>query len=111
MPTLISPALLVVVWSFVATSSPADTLPIRALHLGAPAKRDLTNALHFIRDELPKQEVNILVLEFDYNFNFQTRPEFGDPSALGKAEAQQIAQACGDAHIQLIPQINCLGHQ
>lgn len=89
----------------------ADTLSIRALHLSAPAKRDFTNALHFIRDELPKQRVNTLVLEFDYNFNFQSRAEFGDDSALDKSEARQIVQACRDANIQLIPQINCLGHQ
>src|ERR1044071_9562953 len=89
----------------------AGNLPIRGLHLGVPPKRDLTNALHFIRDELPKQEVNTLVLEFDYGFNFQSRPEFGDDSAMGKEDVAQIVQACRDARIQLIPQINCLGHQ
>lgn len=98
-------------FQFAQINGHAEVLPIRALHLGAPAKRDLTNALHFIRDELPKQEVNTLVLEFDYNFNFQTRPEFGDPLALGKDEARQIVEACRQARIQLIPQINCLGHQ
>jgi hypothetical protein len=94
-----------------ATDGHAGALPVRALHLGVPSKRDLTNALHFIRDELPRQEVNTLILEFDYNFNFQSRPEFHDDSALGKNETRLIAQACREAHIQLIPQINCLGHQ
>src|SRR3954469_7545960 len=95
----------------IAITCHADSLPIRALHVGVPAKRDLTNALLFIRDELPKQEVNTLVLEFDFNFNFQSRPEFHDDAALGKDEADQIVEACRHAHIQLIPQINCLGHQ
>src|SRR5256885_877239 len=49
---------------------------IRALHLSAPAKRDLPAALEFIRESLPKEGVNTLVLEFDYGFNFGSRPEF-----------------------------------
>src|SRR5947207_1287574 len=40
-------------------------VPTRGLHLGAPAKKDLTNALEFIRELLPKQGVNTLILEFD----------------------------------------------
>jgi hypothetical protein len=96
---------------FIGLPCHADTLPVRALHVGVPAKRDLTNALHFIRDELPKQEVNTLVLEFDFNFDFQGRPEFHDDAAMGKDDVAQVVRACRDARIQLIPQINCLGHQ
>lgn len=86
-------------------------IPIRGLHVSAPAKRDLTAALEFIREALPKAGVNTLILEFDYGFNFQSRPEFADSSALGKDEAQQIAKACREKGIELIPSINCLGHQ
>src|SRR5437764_198607 len=69
-------------------------VPTRGLHLGAPAKKDLTNALEFIRELLPKQGVNTLILEFDYNFDFRSRPEFADSGALGKDEVQQIVLAC-----------------
>ena len=86
-------------------------LPVRGLHLSAPAKRELPAALQFIRESLPKEGVNTLILEFDYDFDFQSRPEFGKPSALGKQEVQQIAAACHEKGIQLIPQLNCLGHQ
>ena len=85
--------------------------PIRGLHLSAPEKKDLPAALEFIRESLPKVSVNTLVLEFDYKFDFQSRPEFGDPSALNKEEVRQIANACREKGIELIPQINCLGHQ
>ena len=67
--------------------------------------------LEFIRTILPKEGVNTLVIEFNYRFDFQSRPEFGDPSALGKAGVQQIVKACQDSGVQLIPQFNCLGHQ
>ena len=86
-------------------------LPVRGLHLSAPSKKDLPAALEFIRKSLPKEGVNTLILEFDYHYDFQSRPEFGDPTALGKSEVQQLAKACRENGIELIPQINCLGHQ
>src|SRR6516164_716618 len=86
-----------------------NALPIRGLHLGAPAKKDLPAALQFIREVLPREGVNTLILEFDYNFDFQSRPEFTNASALGKTEAQELSKACREHQITLIPQINCLG--
>jgi len=86
-------------------------LPIRGLHLSAPGKKDLVTAVKFVREVLPKERVNTLVLEFNFNFDFQSRPEFGSPSSLGKDEVQQLVKACRENQIDLIPQINCLGHQ
>jgi hypothetical protein len=86
-------------------------LPVRGLHLSAPSKKDLAAALEFFRSVLPKEGVNTLILEFDYQYDFQSRPEFSDPSALGKDDVRKIAQVCREGGIELIPQINCLGHQ
>jgi hypothetical protein len=94
-----------------ADSSPTLTLPVRGLHMNAPAKEGLPEALAFIREALPKEGVNTLILEFNYNFDYQSRPEFANPAALGKDDVRQIAQACREKGINLIPQINCLGHQ
>ena len=88
-----------------------DKLPVRGLHCSAPSKQDLPRCLTFIRASLPKVGVNTLILEFNYEFNYTSRPEFANPSALGKKEVQEIAKACREAGIELIPQINCLGHQ
>jgi hypothetical protein len=87
------------------------TLPVRGLHTFAPAKKDLAATLAFIRESLPKEGVNTVIMEFNYNFDYRSRPEFADSSALGRAEARQIAKACREKGIKLIPQINCLGHQ
>lgn len=89
----------------------SGVLPVRGLHLSAPAKQDLPAAIEFIRKDLRGTGVNTLVLEFNYQFDFKSRPEFADPSALGKAEVQLILQACRENQIELIPQFNCLGHQ
>ncbi len=94
-----------------AGEAKAPDVPVRGLHTFAPAKKDLAAALAFIREALPKEGVNTLIMEFNYNFNFQSRSEFADPSALGKDEVGQIAKACQEKGIALIPQINCLGHQ
>lgn len=86
-------------------------LPVRGIHLSAPGKNDLSTALSFISEVLPKEGVNTLILEFNYSFNFQSRPEFADSSALGRDEVRQIVRVCRDKGIELIPQLNCLGHQ
>ena len=100
--------------SFLARSQIRESdvsLPVRGLHLRAPAKKDLPSALEFIRAVLPMEGVNTLILEFGYDYDFQSRPEFANPSALGKDDVQKIVAACREKRIDLIPQINCLGHQ
>ena len=89
-----------------ASPSTAEGLPVRGLHLAGPAKRDVPALLQFIREELPKEGINTLILEINYGFDYQSRPEFASPDGLGKAEVQQIARTCRERHIELIPQIN-----
>ncbi len=86
-------------------------LPVRGLHLGVPAKQELPAALAFIRTALPREGVNTLILEFDYSFDFQSRPEFAAPDQLSRGDVAEILTACRAAGVELIPQINCLGHQ
>jgi hypothetical protein len=87
------------------------SLPVRGIHFSAPAKRDLPQALAFIRDVLPKEGVNTLILEFNYNFDYRSVAGFSNASALNRADVQQIVRACRAGGIELIPQLNCLGHQ
>lgn len=89
----------------------ATPFPVRGIHFSVPAKRDLPAMLTFIREALPRHGINTLILEFNYGFDYRSRPEFADSSALGAQEVQQMVRACRDHGIELIPQINCLGHQ
>jgi hypothetical protein len=93
------------------TEEKSPVLPVRGIHFSAPGKRDLTNSVEFIREVLPREGVNTLILEFNYRYDYKSRPEFSNPSALGKTDVGQIVKACREAGIELIPQINCLGHQ
>jgi hypothetical protein len=85
--------------------------PVRGLHLMAPSPDDVPLAARFIRQALPKEGVNVLILEIDYRYRFTKRPEMADPGGLSAENLKELATACKDAGVRLIPQINLLGHQ
>jgi len=87
------------------------TPPVRGLHLMAPAPEDVPLAVRFIKEALPKEGVNVLVLEFDYRYQFTKRPEVAEPGGLSSNDVRALAAAAKDAGVQLIPEINLLGHQ
>jgi hypothetical protein len=91
-----------------AGSSP---ISVRGLNLGAPKPDELPLVLKFIREVLPKAGVNVLVLEFDYRYQYKSHPEVIDADALSEEQVKQIVAACHDAGVRLIPLINQLGHQ
>jgi hypothetical protein len=85
--------------------------PVRGLHIAAPRPEELPLAIKFITEALPKEGVNVLVLEFDYRYKFTKRPEMADPAGLSKDDVKALLAACHQANVRLIPQINLLGHQ
>lgn len=91
--------------------SAAELLPIRGIHFSAPPRDQLELCLKFIREALPKEGVNTLVLEINYGYRYKNHPELASSNALGEEDIKSILQACRDADIELIPQFNCLGHQ
>lgn len=95
----------------VSLTAAAPAPPVRGLHLMAPAAEDIPLAVRLIKEALPKEGVNLLVLEFDYRYQFTRHPEVAEPGALSAENVRELAAACKDAGIRLIPQINLLGHQ
>ena len=89
----------------------AEPLPVRGIHLAAPKPADMALALRFINDALPRENVNTLVLEFNYRYQFAKHPGIIDADALSRADVQQLADACRKVNVKLIPMINLLGHQ
>jgi len=90
-------------------ASPAP--PVRGLHLMAPNAEELPLALRFVKEALAKEGVNTLVLEIGYNFQFTRRPEMANPNGLSADQVRQLAAACKDTGVRLIPLVNLLGHQ
>ena len=91
--------------------APPPELPVRGLYLGAPKPDEVPLLVGFIHDALPKEGVNVLVLEIDYRYQYTSHPEVVDSDALSKSDIQAIVAACRQAGVRLIPLVNLLGHQ
>ena len=61
---------------------------------------------------LSEMGINVLILEVDYGFAYQSHPELrmGD-KPITRAGARQFTQTCRTHGIRLIPQFACVGHQ
>ena len=92
-------------------AQPPAAPPVRGLHVSAPRPDEIPLAVKFIREALPKEGVNLLVLEIGYRYKFTKRPEMADPEGLSPEDLKQLASACREAGVKLITQINLLGHQ
>lgn len=80
------------------------------IHLGLNNPRQL-QALQGILPALARLGVNVLVVEVNYNFAFESHPELRGPDPLSREGVQALVEACQILQIQLIPQFMCLGHQ
>ncbi len=82
----------------------------RGVHLSAHTDQQVAALL----ERLPKLAavgVNVLVLEVDYSFDFQSHPELRPAQGITRERARELAQAARQQGLRLIPQLNCLGHQ
>lgn len=86
-------------------------LPVRGFCIGAPAPGEVKDFVKFINTELAPRNINTLILRIDYNYQYESHPELRDSIALSKSDIKQIAEACKKNGIDVIPQINLLGHQ
>jgi len=86
-------------------------LPVRALLLSVPGQKDLELFCTFVREALPKEGVNTLVLRIEYQYQFESHPELASRGALSRDELKQIVRACKEAGIKLVPCMNLFAHQ
>jgi hypothetical protein len=91
-------------------SSSAE-LPIRGFCIGAPQKDRVPDFVKFINEELAPRKINTLILRIDYKYEYQSYPQLRDSAALSKADVRQMLDACKKNGIDIVPQINLLGHQ
>jgi hypothetical protein len=86
--------------------------PWRALHLiGYGSDADLEG----LGPQVPRLAalgVNVLILEINYNFRFQSHPELrGGRTPITAGGARKFAALCRRHGVRLIPEFQCLGHQ
>lgn len=81
---------------------------------GVDVPADSDERLAKYEADLPKFAalgVNVIVVEVDYHFEFQSHPELRDKTYITKAKAREFAAAAHKVGIRVIPEIDCLGHQ
>ena len=94
-----------------AVAATAQQPPVRGIHLSAPMPDEIPLAERFIKEALPKEGVNVLVLEINYRYQFAKHPEVVDPNPLSPDDLKRLVAASRAAGVKLIPMINLLGHQ
>lgn len=92
-------------------TEPWEQLPVRALLLSAPDPQDVPLLCRFIREALPREGVNVLVLRIRYRYQFKSHPELADSNALSEKDLKEILLACQESGVKLIPKMNLLAHQ
>ncbi|MCC5939193.1 MAG: family 20 glycosylhydrolase [Lunatimonas sp.] len=99
-------------FSFESAAIPlADTLPVRGFAIAAPKKGQVDRFVGFMDTELRRRGVNTLVLRVDFDYAYESHPELRGANPLSKEDIQRLVEAGKRNGIQLIPQVNLLGHQ
>ena len=88
-----------------------SVFPVIGFCIGAPDRDKVDEFVKFIENELAPNGVNTLVLRIDYNYAYQSRPELRDEDPLSKEDVKKIVEVCKKNNIDVIPQVNLLGHQ
>lgn len=88
-----------------------DQLPVRGFCISAPGSEHVDEFVKFINEELAPRKVNVMILMIQYDYAFESHPELRGESPLSKAEVKKIVAACRNNNIEIIPQVNMLGHQ
>ncbi len=93
------------------TGAKAEALPIRGLHVGTHGGGDVALQEKFIREALPAEGANLLVVELNFAYAFSSYAQVAEKEPLTPDDVKRLVRACNESGIEIIPQINCLGHQ
>jgi hypothetical protein len=107
-------ALVLIILSCTLSTAAADpqatTKPWIGVHIAAGNQATLEK----IRQRIPalaQVGVNTLILEINYGYQFESRPEMKARDGITKAQAREVAALARENGIRLVPCLNCLGHQ
>jgi len=84
--------------------------PWRGIHLLMGS----ASAAEALRADVPALAaigVNVLVVEVNYAFAYESHPELRSGDPITREQAGALAAACREHGVRLIPQFQCLGHQ
>ncbi len=91
--------------------TPLSETAWRGLHVYISNRENLPTIIRAIENQLAPKGLNTLVVEVDFNFQYQSHPELASATGMNKADVQQLLGVCRRLGIELIPQFQCFGHQ
>lgn len=95
-----------------AQRSALDSLfPVRGICVEAPYPKDVAGFVKFIDEELAPRGANTLIIRMDYRYQFKKHPELIDSMPLSYSDVKKIVAVCKKNNINVMPQVNLLGHQ
>ncbi|CAN5255150.1 hypothetical protein BH09SUM1_BH09SUM1_18580 [soil metagenome] len=100
--------LLILITVLTSAAHAAETW--RGFHCSAPSHADVPKMKKLI-PELASLHVNVLVLEVNYDYQFQSHPELALATGMNRADAQELLAVCRANGVRLIPGFECIGHQ
>ncbi len=86
-------------------------LPIRGICIAAPMPSGVDAFIDFIEQDLIPRKINTIILRVDYRYQYTSHPELVADSALTREQVKKIVTACQSGDVQIVPQVNLLGHQ
>ena len=88
-----------------------STFAVNGFCIAAPSQERVDDFIDFIENELAPNGINTLVLRVDFNYAYESRPELQDENPLSRKSVKKIVAICKENKIEIIPQVNLLGHQ
>ncbi|NQU53828.1 MAG: family 20 glycosylhydrolase [Bacteroidetes bacterium] len=70
---------------------------------------EIDRFVNFIENDLTPRGVNLLVVRMNYSYQWESHPELA--GVFSKQNALKLKNVCAENGIELVPLINCLGHQ
>ena len=83
----------------------------RGLNMFAPTHEEVDRFCNFVENHLVPDKIDTILLIVRYNYMFESHPECRGLSPLTKEDVKKMLSVCRKHGIELIPDMNLLGHQ
>ncbi len=104
-------ALLLCSLTLIAQTPIVSLLPVRGFSIAAPQTDKVDQFIDFVEKELVPLQINTLILRVDYNYEYESHPELRNEKTLSKEDVKHMVEMAKRHQINIVPQINLLGHQ
>ena len=83
----------------------------RGICLFAPMSEEVDAFCRYVEEELAPDHIDTLLLIIRYNYMFESHPECRGEHPLSREDVKRMVDVCRRNGIELIPDMNLLGHQ